>query len=349
MRAPITIGEMVFQPGEQGTVDLRVPDLYTHTGITLPVYVIHGKRPGPVLFLSGALHGDEINGVEIIRRILHRKSINRLNGTLLAVPVVNIYGFINKTRYLPDRRDLNRSFPGTDHGSLASRMANVILTEIVSKCTHGIDLHTAAIHRDNLPQIRAVLDDPETERMARSFIAPVILDTKIVAGSLRESAEEMKVAVIVYEAGEALRFDEVSIRAGVKGIISTMRALEMLPKLKSSKKMILEPMVARSSTWVRASQSGIVRAEKPLGARVTQGERLGVVSDPFGAKEEIISATADGIIIGRTNIPLVNEGEALFHIARFKSPDTAADKVGEFLNELDPATDETPSQEPLII
>ena len=200
MREPLTIGGLVIRPGEQGTVDLRVPDLYTHTGITLPVYVIHGKRPGPILFLSGALHGDEINGVEIIRRILHRKSINRLHGTLLAVPVVNIYGFINKTRYLPDRRDLNRSFPGSDHGSLAARMANVILTEIVSKSTHGIDLHTAAIHRDNLPQIRAVLDDPETERMARSFYAPVILDTKIVAGSLRESAERMNVSMIVYEA-----------------------------------------------------------------------------------------------------------------------------------------------------
>ena len=349
MRESISIGEAIFKPGEQGTVDLRVPDLYTHTGITLPVYVVHGKRSGPTLFLSGALHGDEINGVEIIRRILHRKLINRLRGTLIAVPVVNIYGFINKTRYLPDRRDLNRSFPGSDHGSLASRMANVILKEVVSKCTHGIDLHTAAIHRDNLPQVRAVLDDPETERMARSFYAPVILDTKIVAGSLRESAEQMNVSVITYEAGEALRFDEVSIRAGVKGVISTMRELDMLPKLKTRGSKTKEPMVARSSTWVRASQSGIVRSEKPLGARVSQGERLGVVSDPFGTKEEIITATADGIIIGRTNIPLVNEGEALFHIARFKQPDSAADAVEEFLNELDLGMDETPDSEPIII
>lgn len=349
MRESITIGAIEFKPGEQGTVDLRVPDLYTHTGITLPVYVVHGKRSGPALFLSGALHGDEINGVEIIRRILHRKFINRLRGTLIAVPVVNIYGFINKTRYLPDRRDLNRSFPGSDHGSLASRMANVILKEVVGKCTHGIDLHTAAIHRDNLPQVRAVLDDPETERMARSFYVPVILDTRIVGGSLRESAEQMNVSVITYEAGEALRFDEVSIRAGVKGVISTMRELEMLPKLKAMARETMEPLVARSSTWVRASQSGIVRSEKPLGARVAQGDRLGVVSDPFGAKEEIIRATADGIIIGRTNIPLVNEGEALFHIARFKQPDSAADTVEEFLNELDQGMEEIPGSEPIII
>lgn len=349
MREAIIIGAVEFQPGTQGSVDLRVPDLYTHTGITLPVYVIHGRRPGPALFLSGALHGDEINGVEIIRRVLHRKIINRLRGTLIAVPVVNIYGFINKTRYLPDRRDLNRSFPGSDHGSLAARMANVILTEIVSKCTHGIDLHSAAIHRDNLPHVRAVLDDPETERMAHAFSAPVILATKVVAGSLRESAEQMDVSVIVYEAGEALRFDEVSIRAGVKGILSTMRALGMLPGLESRGRVIMEGLVTRSSTWVRAPQSGIVRSEKSLGTRVMQGDRLGVVSDPFGTNEEIIQATGDGIIIGRTTIPLVNEGEALFHIARFTQPDTAADKVEEFLNELDPAGDIAPGQDPSII
>lgn len=349
MRDAVTIGEVVFQPGAQGSVDLRVPDLYTHTGITLPVYVIHGRRPGPALFLCGAMHGDEINGVEIIRRVLHRKFINRLHGTLIAVPVVNIYGFINKTRYLPDRRDLNRSFPGSDHGSLAARMANVILTEIVSKCTHGIDIHSAAIHRDNLPHVRAVIGDPETERMAHAFSAPVILDTKVVAGSLRESAAQMNIPVIVYEAGEALRFDEVSIRAGVKGIVSTMRELGMLPSSKSRSRRIMKSLVTRSSTWVRAPQSGIVRSEKSLGARVMQGDRLGVVSDPFGAKEEIIKATADGIIIGRTTIPLVNEGEALFHIARFTQPGTVADKVEEFLNDLDPTGDTVPGQDPSII
>lgn len=175
-------------------------------------------------------------GLKFIRRILTSSLVNNINGTLLAVPVVNIYGFINKTRYLPDRRDLNRSFPGSETGSLAARMANVFLQEIVSKCTHGIDLHTAAIHRDNLPHVRALMDDPETERVAHAFSLPVILNTTIVEGTLRESAEQAGVTVIVYEAGEALRFNEDSIQRGTEGILSVMREIGMLPRLKKSLK-----------------------------------------------------------------------------------------------------------------
>ncbi len=337
MRKAIVIGGVSVKAGQRCTVDLDVPDLYTHTGITLPVQVIHGKVSGPALFLSGALHGDEINGVEIIRRILKNKLMNSLKGTLLAVPVVNIYGFINKTRYLPDRRDLNRSFPGSETGSLAARMANVFLREIVAKCTHGIDLHTAAIHRDNMPHIRALMDDPETKRVARAFALPVILNTSIVAGSLRESAEKSGVTVIVYEAGEALRFDEDSIQRGTDGILSVMREIGMLPRLKKARTKKLEPLVAQSSTWVRAPESGILRAMKTLGEPVHKNELMGVISDPFGKKEEEVRATANGIIIGRTNIPLVNEGEALFHIARFKTTYELEDQLEEIQNYMNPS------------
>lgn len=337
MRKAIVIGGVSVKAGQRCTVDLDVPDLYTHTGITLPVQVIHGKVSGPALFLSGALHGDEINGVEIIRRILKNKLMNSLKGTLLAVPVVNIYGFINKTRYLPDRRDLNRSFPGSETGSLAARMANVFLREIVAKCTHGIDLHTAAIHRDNMPHIRALMDDPETKRVARAFALPVILNTSIVAGSLRESAEKSGVTVIVYEAGEALRFDEDSIQRGTDGILSVMREIGMLPRLKKARTKKLEPLVAQSSTWVREPESGILRAMKTLGEPVHKNELMGVISDPFGKKEEEVRATANGIIIGRTNIPLVNEGEALFHIARFKTTYELEDQLEEIQNYMNPS------------
>ncbi len=347
MRDPINIGSTAINPGTRQTLEIPVPSLYTHTALELPVHVIHGKRSGPVLFLSGAVHGDEINGVEIIRRVLHTKTITKLKGTLIAIPVVNIYGFINQTRYLPDRRDLNRSFPGSEKGSLAGRMANLFLNEIVSKCTHGIDLHTAAIHRDNLPHIRAYLDDEETERMARAFASPVILNTPIIDGSLRKASEKLGASVIVYEAGEALRFDELSIRAGVRGIISVMRELGMLPALKNKRKPIA-PVVARSSTWIRAPQSGILRVQKPLGSRIEKNESLGFVSDPFGEKEENILSPIDGIIIGRTNIPLVNEGEALFHIAQFKSAETAANKVERFQQNLDPSTDINSPEEPPI-
>lgn len=348
MRDPIKICSQTITAGTRKTLEIPVPNLYTHTALELPVHVIHGKQAGPVLFLSAAIHGDEINGVEIIRRVLNTKSLSKLKGTLIAIPVVNIYGFINQTRYLPDRRDLNRSFPGSEKGSLASRMANLFLDEIVSKCTHGIDLHTAAIHRENFPHIRAYLDDEDTEQMARAFTSPLILNTDIIEGSLRKSAEKLGVSVIVYEAGEALRFDEVSIRAGVRGITSVMRNLGMLPTLKTKRKPA-NPIVARSSTWVRAPQSGILRVQKSLGTRVELNESLGFVSDPFGEVEEEIISPIDGIIIGRTNIPLVNEGEALFHIAQFKSPHTAASKVESFQHKMDPATDINTPEEPPIL
>lgn len=338
MRESFQIGEYEIEAGTRATIELGIPSLYTHTALDMPIQVIHGKKTGPVLFLSAAIHGDEINGVEIIRRVLNTKTINRIKGTLIAIPVVNVFGFINQSRYLPDRRDLNRSFPGSEKGSLAARMAYLFLNEIVSKSTHGIDLHTGAIHRENLPQVRAVLDDVETEKMARAFTSPVILNTSIVEGTLREASEKKEISVIVYEAGEALRFDEVSIRAGVRGVISVMRSIGMLPPLKSKRKLV-EPIVAQKSSWVRAPQSGILRAVKSLGELVNKDELLGIISDPFGEVEEDILSPSDGIIVGRTNIPLTNEGEALFHVAQFKSTASAADKVESFQQKFDPDTD----------
>lgn len=331
----LVIGGQAIKPGQRVTIDLPVPSLYTHTQLEMPIQVLRGKKPGPTLFVSAAIHGDEINGVEIIRRVLGQKSLKRLRGTLIAVPVVNIFGFINQSRYLPDRRDLNRSFPGSETGSLAARIAHLFLTEIVSHCTYGIDLHTAAIHRENFPHIRAVLDDEETERLASAFASPLILNTEIVDGTLRKAAEQRGVSIIVYEAGEALRFNEFAIRAGVRGVVSVMRKLGMLAPSKTPKKPIFSA-VAENSTWIRAPQSGIVRLAKKLGARVREDEVLGVIADPFGAQEQSALAPFDGIVIGNTNLPLVNEGEALFHIARMKSPAATAEKIEQYQQDLDP-------------
>lgn len=348
MREPFVIGDVSVKAGTQVAIDLAIPALYTHNPMSCPVYVIHGKRPGPVVFLSGAIHGDEINGVEIIRRVLNRKSLNRVKGTIVAVPVVNILGFIAQTRYLPDRRDLNRSFPGSEKGSLAARMAHLFLTEIVSQCTHGIDLHTAAIHRDNFPQVRAELSNPVIARMARAFNAPVIVNTPVAEGTLRDAASKLNIPVIVYEAGEALRFSELAIRAGVKGVVSVLRELEMIPKVKSRAKK-MNTFEASSSYWVRAAKSGILRAEKSLGEKVSSKTVLGVISDPFGSTEERVLAIGEGIIIGRTNIPLVNEGEALFHIAKFTDAESVQEIVEVFQDEMDPSTDAKPSTEPPIV
>jgi len=276
-------------------------------------------------------------------------ALKRLSGIIIAVPIVNVHGLINHSRYLPDRRDLNRSFPDTEKGSIAARLAHLFMKEMVSQSTHGIDMHTGAIHRDNLPQIRANLDDEETERLAQEFDVPVIISANLRDGSLREAAAEYGIPMLLYEAGETLRFDEVSIRAGVQGIINVMRTLEMLSPTRRKSKKNIESVVARSSSWIRAPESGIMRMMVPLGSRVKKDTLLGVVSDPFGEVEENITSTINGIVIGRTNLPLVNEGDALFHIARFEDVAEATNKVDEFQEEHSPELIPSPNTESPII
>ena len=191
LNKPLTIGDTVVNPGQRVNINLPVADLYTATSLSMPVKVICGRRAGPVLFVSAAIHGDELNGVEIIRRLLKRKSLQSIRGTLLAVPVVNVHGFLHQSRYLPDRRDLNRSFPGSAKGSIAARLANTFLKQIVTKADYGIDLHTGAINRSNLPQIRGNLGDEKTLELARSFGVPVIVNANIRDNSLRASAAEL--------------------------------------------------------------------------------------------------------------------------------------------------------------
>ena len=326
---PLTINGVSVQPGTRTTIDLPAGRLYTHAPMTIPVHVVSGKKTGPVLFVSAAIHGDEINGVEIIRRLLKLPVLKRLRGTIIAVPIVNVHGLINHSRYLPDRRDLNRSFPGSEKGSLAARLAHLFMNEIVAKSTHGIDLHTGAAHRANLPQIRANMDDEDTEKLARAFNVPVIISSNLRDGSLREAAAEYGIPMLLYEAGEALRFDEVSIRAGVKGIVQVMRTLGMLPSIKRKSKKQVEPVVARSTAWIRAHDSGILRAMVPLGGRVKKNTLLGVVADPFGEREIQINSPYNGIVIEDTQ-----EAEAI---------------VDEFHEQLSPETIPSPDPESPII
>lgn len=326
MKGPLTIGGIAIAPGERATIRIPVGRRHTHHDVWLPTSVVHGARGGPRLFVCAAVHGDEIGGVEIIRRLLHLRLLAQLRGALIAVPIVNVYGFTTKRRELPDGRDLNRAFPGSPTGSLTSRLAHVFMQEVVENASHGIDLHTGSSHRANLPQIRACLDDEETERLARAFGTPVILDANVRDGSLRQAVLERHIPMLLYEGGEALRFDEAAIRAGVRGIVAVMRAIGMLPEAKKSRPPV-EPVVARSSYWARAPEGGILRPTVVLGARVKKRDLLGVLSDPLGEHEVEVRAPTSGIIIGRTNLPLVNEGDALFHIATFESPRTVEEQL----------------------
>lgn len=338
MSDKLVIGGETIKKGERKRILLDVAKLYDFTDMNIPIEVIRGKQDGPILFVSGAVHGDEINGVEIVRRLLSKKSLKTIKGTLIAVPIVNVFGFNTKSRYLPDRRDLNRSFPGSDEGSLTAQLAHTFMTEIVEKCTHGIDLHCAAINRINLPQIRACLEDPETARMAEAFRVPVVLHSNLRDGSLREATRQRQIPTLLFEGGEALRFNEKVIKSGLEGVISVMREIGMLRPLKN-KRAEREVFIARSSHWIRASHSGILSIKKKIGDRVKKGQVIGVISDPFGHEKFEILARRTGIIIGAVTLPLLNRGDAVFHIATFEDANAVEEHVDLFeesLNDGDP-------------
>jgi uncharacterized protein len=329
MSDELEINGTEIRPGSRQTLGVPIPSLNTNTSLTMPVHVIRGKKEGARLMICAAIHGDELNGVEIIRRILNLRTLARLRGTLIAVPVVNVYGLLEYSRYLPDRRDLNRRFPGSVKGSMASRLAKVFMDEIVLKSTHGIDLHSGSMHRSNLPQIRGDLTHEETHTLARTFGAPVTVHSTIRDGSLREAAADKGIPMLLYEAGQALRFDEMAIRVGVRGVVNVLRELDMLPRSRNQGSKT-GTIVTRSSRWVRASESGMLWGMKPLGDTVHLNEVLGEIHDPFGTENTEILSPLDGIIIGRTEMPLVHEGEALFHIASYKDIDGAAHQIENF-------------------
>jgi len=340
-RAPFRIGDASIAPGSQVVVDLPVSRLSNHTPITLPVRVFHGRRDGPTLFVSGVIHGDEIIGVEIIRRLCRVPTLRRLRGTLLCIPIVNVFGFISHSRYLPDRRDLNRTFPGNPHGSLAAQLAHLFTHEILTRCDVGIDLHSAAINRTNLPQIRLDFSRQRSLDLAKVFGVPVVVNSPERPGSLRQTARNYDVDVMTYEAGEALRFDEIAVRAGVRGILRVMKALDMISS-RSVADARIRSTLSDASSWTRAAESGILRTFKAPGESVGSDDVLGVIANPYEDVESEVRPTWPGLIIGRTNLPVVNQGDALFHIARVPSAERAERRVGAIESELqgDPIFDE---------
>ncbi|MCL2540934.1 MAG: succinylglutamate desuccinylase/aspartoacylase family protein [Nocardioidaceae bacterium] len=318
-RESFAIGNVRVRAGSTQEVELPITRLVTGGDVSLPVRVVHGREPGPVVWITAAIHGDEVLGVEVIRQALAGLSAKSFRGTLLAVPVVNVLGFMTGDRYLPDRRDLNRSFPGSSRGSLASRIAHLLMTEVVSKCELGIDLHTAADRRTNLPQIRADLDDPRTRELAEAFGAPVMLHARLRDGSLRQAALDAGARVLLFEAGEALRFDEEPIAVGVAGVRRVLATMSMID-LADGEPATAPTVESRESGWVRARGTGILHLDVHLGEWVETGRRLGGLSDTFGRRVRLVHADRPGIVIGLTRAPIVNAGDALVHIAAAERP-----------------------------
>lgn len=312
-RESFAIGGVRVRAGSARSLELPITRLVTGGEVTLPVRIVHGRDDGPTVWINAAIHGDEVAGVEIVRQVMADLDPRTVRGTIVAVPIVNVLGFMNGDRYLPDRRDLNRSFPGSARGSLASRIAHLFMTEVVAKCEVGIDLHTGADRRSNLPQVRADLDDPTTRRLAKAFGAPVMLHAAIRDGSLRQAARDKGAKVLLYEGGENLRFDAYAVDAGVLGVRRVLAALEMtdFPDLD----VVPVSIESRSSSWARARRSGILSLTSALGDEVVEGQRIGTLYDSFGKTVSAVYAHRSGVVVGRTEAPLVNSGDALVHIA----------------------------------
>ncbi len=311
MRTRFSIGGMTVEAGERQLVDLPVAHLSNHTPVTLPVHVLHGSRPGPTMFISAAIHGDELNGVEIIRRMLRTLQPANISGTLLCVPVVNAFGFIGRSRYLPDRRDLNRYFPGKEKGSAAARLAHSLFAEVITSCGYLVDIHTGSFHRANLTQMRGDLTNLDVVEMSRRFGSTVILHNRGAVGTLRRAATDAGITAVTLETGEPLRIQDREVRHGVAAIEHAMNSLGMYPRGLRSREPAL---VYFESRWVRVNEGGVLMSGVRLGDLVDQGERLGTVTDPVTNRVSEILAPNPGRVLGMALNQVVLPGYAAFHL-----------------------------------
>ncbi len=308
----IVIDGEVVKPGETRYLELNVARLPSGTPIDMPVHVIRSKEPGPTVLLSGGMHGDEVNGIEIVRKFLSKEFAEKLKrGSIVAMPIINVYGFINFSREVPDGKDINRSFPGKEDGSLASMVAYMMTNHILPVIDFGIDFHTGGASRTNYPQIRYEEGDKTAEKIAGAFHAPFTLNSNVIKGSFRETANEMGKSVVVFEGGETLRIDPKTVEVGIEGI---QRVLHHFGMLNKAPKPPTSTLFFKESHWVRAEVSGLFRHKKESGKKVKEGQTIGYISSPTNDYSVKVKSPYDGYIIGHNNFPLIHKGDALFHI-----------------------------------
>jgi uncharacterized protein len=310
LRQVIIAGEEI-RPGEFKEVNINIARLPSHTQIDTPIYISRAIEDGPVLALIAGMHGDEINGMEIVRRILERGLHQVKRGTVVCMPVINVYGFLNYSRDVPDGKDVNRSFPGTKNGSLASRVAYHLMNDVIPFIDCGIDFHTGGAMRANYPQVRAVLREPANVELANAFCAPFTIDAPFKPSSLRREASLKGKNIIVYEGGESLRFDLQAIEEGVEGTLRLMQHLNMIDWAPAPKE---ENKVIWTTSWIRAKHAGLFQPNVKCGQLVQKGEWVGSITDPFGEFKEQVKAHETAYIIGLNNGPVINAGDALMHL-----------------------------------
>jgi len=311
----LTIAKNNIALGEKKIIEHNVARLPSGMMIDMPISVYRSKKDGPVLLLSGGLHGDEVNGIETIRRMIAEGIFENLYaGTVIAIPILNMFGFLNYSRDLPDGKDVNRSFPGDSNGSLASRVAYHLTKLILPVIDYGIDFHTGGAQRTNYPQIRYAMTDKNSEIIAKAFAAPFTLNSNLIPKSLRHQSSKLGKPIIVYEGGESIRLDELSIVEAIEGTKRIMRFLGMIDEPYIEK----ESIILNDTTWVRAQRSGIFKPFVISGEPVVKSQPIGVINDPFGQYEVKVLAKTTGYLIGHNNNPVVHQGDALFHIGMTK-------------------------------
>lgn len=308
----ITINNHKVELGEQKEIQLNIARLPTYTNIDLPVHVFRAKEDGPKLLLTGGLHGDELNGIEIVRRMIAKDQLMPQKGSVIAIPLVNVYGFIQNVRGLPDGKDINRSFPGIKGGSLARLLAYTLMNEIVPQIDYGIDFHTGGAARSNFPQIRCTFDVEKNKELANAFGAPFAIHSSLIEKSFRKAAHKKGKHILVYEAGESTRFYEFGIQEGINGTLRLMKSLGMKEE---APKALQETEVYRKTTWVRAKYAGLFRPKILLGDKVKQRQVLGHITDPYGNEQFKFICPHEGRVIGLNYAPVVHKGDALLHLA----------------------------------
>ncbi|MFA9445144.1 succinylglutamate desuccinylase/aspartoacylase family protein [Egicoccus sp. AB-alg6-2] len=313
MNGPVSVAGVSVAPGERRDLFPSASESYTGDRTTLPMAVINGTGDGPRVFVTAAVHGDELNGIAVCRALLDRLDPAELDGVVVVVPIVNVLGVQIGSRYLPDRRDLNRTFPGSHDGSMAARIARLLVEEVIDGSDVGIDLHTAANQRTNVPQVRVDTGDERARDLAVTFGAPFVLDARLRPGSLREAAGERGVSVLTYEGGGPLRFDDDAIDVATRGVLRVLNRLEMTDAAPPPAHPA--PMVLHESRWLRAERGGLLELHVAAGDHLQEGQPLWTTSSPLGEERATHEAAEEGFVVGATTLPLVQPGQALLHVA----------------------------------
>lgn len=320
----LTICDATIHPGETANLALPLPEFYSCASLYMPIKVIHGKEAGPCLLIFSALNGDELNGLSIINQLTESEQLNQIKGTLITVPVLNIFGLVSPAKAFSRDKSLALCFPGREDGSFGERLAYLFTQEILSKVDYCLELQTGSLNHEILPQIYCNLENAEGKRLAQRFLAPVITNVKTENNYLRRTTEQMNIPLLVYQAGEAMRFNDHAIRLGITGIKNVMNALDMITLQEDEPQESYQSIFSQEQDWIRAHRSGVLLTEVELGQLIKKGEKIGRISDPFSADSaETIKAPQDGIVVGINRHPLIHEGQTIFKLASFIDYDRA--------------------------